>query len=123
VISIETLNPKRYELTSYQKENLDRLVSVMQRIESEYGQELLVTSGVRSKLDQERINPGVKSAHMEAAACDISDRDGLFWGWLMDNFPLLEELGVYLEDKSYCVSWVHLQIRVPKSGNRVFIPR
>lgn len=123
MISKEDLNPKRYILTQFQSSNLDRLYNAISQLESAYGEDFVITSGVRSQIDQDRINPGAKnSAHISGEAVDVSDRDGMLWGWMMDNIPLLERLGLYLEDKSYTKSWVHFQIRMPRSKNRVFIP-
>jgi hypothetical protein len=123
VISRKELNPKDYVLTPKQAANFERLFTVMNEIRKAYGKPMIVTSGVRSEVDQARINPKAPgSAHIQAAACDISDADRDVWGWCMDNLPLLEHLGVYLEDKSHTPRWVHFQVIPPRSGNRVFLP-
>lgn len=117
------LNPKNSPLTPVQESNLQKLFEVLVELETLYGTDLIVTSGFRTRDDQMRINPRVKdSAHMMGEAVDLSDRDKSLWNFLMDNWDTLIRLGIYLEEKSYTVSWVHIQIRVPKSGSRVFIP-
>lgn len=123
MISRKELNPHDYDLTPEQQVNFDKLCEVMNAVRSAYGRPMLVTSGVRSELDQARINPKARgSAHVRGGACDISDPDNNVWGWCMDNLALLAKLGLYLEDKRSTPRWVHFQIFPPKSGNRIFIP-
>ena len=123
MISREELNPKGYTLTPEQAANFEKLYFAMNEFRKAYGKPMTVTSGVRSENDQARINPKAKgSAHVRAAACDIADADKDVWGFCMDNIPLLEKLGLYLEDKSATPRWVHFQIYPPKSGRRVFLP-
>jgi hypothetical protein len=98
----------------------------MNALRARYGKPMLVTSGVRSIDDQKRLDAKLgrvrSSPHLKGAACDIWDRDGHLWGWCMSNLKLLEEIGLWLEDKSRTPSWVHFQIYPPKSGNRIFLP-
>ena len=35
---------------------------------------------------------------------------------------LLEQLGLYMERPQWTPDWVHLQVRAPKSGRRVYVP-
>ena len=123
MISVEELNPHGYALTPEQDSNLTFLYSAINEIRTAYGHPMIVTSGVRSQADQKRINPTQPNdAHTKAAACDIEDRDGALWAWLMKNLPLLESLDLYLEDMNHTPTWVHFQIYPPASGHRIFIP-
>lgn len=123
MITREELNPHNYTLTAIQQVNFDKLFIAINGFRTLYGHPMLVTSGVRSEADQARINPKAPgSAHVRAAAVDISDPDGSLWGYCMDNMKLLETLGLYLEDKRSTPRWVHFQVYPPKSGNRVFLP-
>lgn len=120
---VEDLNPKRYVTTEIQTQNLENLAKLLTLLEEQYGLEFMINSGLRTKKDQERINPRVRhSAHLSGEAADINDPDGAIWSWLMDNMDLLIRYGLYLEARSYTSRWVHIQTRVPQSGNRIFIP-
>lgn len=122
-MELKDLNPKKYILTKEQETNALKLCAVLNELQSLCEMPFLVTSGIRSVQDQMRINPSVKnSAHMSGEAVDLSDVDGAIYGWCMDNMDVLIRLGIYLECKTYCPRWIHLQIRVPKSGRRIFIP-
>jgi uncharacterized protein YcbK (DUF882 family) len=84
---------------------------------------MTVTSGLRSKEDQARINPGApKSKHLMGQACDISDKNGELKKWIKANVSVLESAGLWCESFDATPSWVHFQVVPPKSGNRFFIP-
>lgn len=122
-MSPEKLNPNKLPVTEIQKKNLEKLAQAVSKIEEEMGKEFLVTSGLRSKEMQLKINPAAKnSAHISGEAVDVSDVDGDIYAFCIDHVPLLIELGIYLECKTYTKRWAHMQIRAPKSGNRFFIP-
>jgi hypothetical protein len=128
MITLKELNPHNHPLTHEQQQNLPILLERMNRVRTLYAKPMLITSGVRSVEDQTRIDgaagrkPRVGSMHLRAAACDVWDRDRHLWGWVMDNLKLMEEIGLWLEDKSKTPTWVHFQIYPPKSGNRIFLP-
>jgi hypothetical protein len=132
MISLKELNPNSITLTPEQEANLIVLHTAMNKIRTAYGRPMgrpmIVNSGVRSVDDQIRIytamgrTPALGSKHLVGAACDIRDKDGKLWEWCMQNLELLEECGLYLEDKSYTPSWVHFQCEPPKSGRRIFKP-
>jgi hypothetical protein len=128
VILEKELNPHNYKLTEEQKKNLQLLLKVMNQFRATYGKPMIITSGVRDwehhaaiykKLNRQ---PPKGSAHLQAAACDVSDRDGKLAAYCLDNIPLLKKLGLYIEDPSCTFGWIHFQIIPPKSGNTVFIP-
>lgn len=128
MISRQELNPHNYPLTSEQEVNQDKLYIAMNNIRTAYGIPMYITSGVRSVEDQEQINPGApKSKHIEGAACDVSDSNGLLWNWCLQNIKLLASNNLYLEDKRWTSTdddggWVHFQCLPPISGKRIFVP-
>lgn len=117
------INRKGYIATKEQLENLKKLSEAMTGFEVAYGEELLVTSGLRTVQDQERINSSnPNSAHISGEAVDVSDPDNSIWGFIVGNLPILQSLGLYIENKTFPMRHVHFQIRKPRSGNRIFIP-
>ncbi len=123
MISREELNPHGYELTPEQARNFEFLFVAINAVRCAYGKPMIVTSGVRSIADQQRINPRqMDDAHTKAAACDVLDVDKSLLLWCMANLGLLGRLGLYLEDRRYTPNWVHFQIYPPKSGKRIFVP-
>lgn len=120
---MKEMNPRNYEVSDEIKDNLEDLLYKLNQIRIVYGKPMIITSGLRSQSDQQRINPKApKSKHLTGQAADIADPKGELWKWLMDHMPLLESLGLYLEDKSATPTWVHIQSVQPKSGKRIFLP-
>lgn len=108
--------------------NVERLLSALNKVRSAFKRPMIVTSGLRSMEHHESIyrrmgkKPPLFSAHLVGLAADIADRDGRLWAWCMENLHLLEAWGLYLEDRSKTPSWVHMQLRPPASGHRIFLP-
>lgn len=122
-ITKEELNPHNYPMTEQQKMLFEWLLVAMNQVRNKYGKPMIVTSGFRSKEDQERINPTVKnSAHMMAAACDINDPDKNLWGWCLDNLDFIAKCGLYLENRLSHQRHVHFQVIAPESKMRIFNP-
>lgn len=122
-MKIEELNPRGYSLTNIQEDNLQKLCGAITALQDLCGLPFVVTSGVRSESDQMAINPSVKkSAHLTGEAVDISDVDGKIYDFCINNIDILIRLGIYLESRTFTPRWIHMQIRSPKSGNRIFIP-
>lgn len=63
-----------------------------------------------------------KSKHMVGLADDLFDPDGALDAWCLANLHVLEAIGLWLEHPDSTPRWCHVQIRAPKSGNRVFRP-
>jgi hypothetical protein len=138
MIRSEDLNPHHHELSQAQQDNAELLAAKLSQLESAYGVRLVINRGFSTLPEQEAIYRGInshrelqglsplkvpeKSAHLEAAAADISDTTGALWRWCMSNLALLEELHLYLEDRSRTPTWVHFQIWAPASGKRIFMP-
>jgi hypothetical protein len=125
LISFDEIVPQGVSLTERQKANVSKLLRVMNQIRAEYGTLMRVTSGFRTPEMEARIDPAhPRSAHTRGEAVDILDPspENRLWNWCLDHLDLLEELGVYLESKTYCPMHVHFQTCPPSSGHRVFIP-
>lgn len=116
-----------YPLTPELEANLDKLLVAVNKVRQAWGKSLIVTSGYRPGHYNKSARGAKKSAHMTCEAIDFADGDGSFGKWCLNNLKLLEECGLYMESPIYtheppAKRWVHLQIRRPASGNRVFIP-
>lgn len=123
LVTRKELNPKGYPLTPIQECNFTHLYMAVNVLRYECGIPFIITSGFRSKEDQLKINPKhMNSAHLQAAACDVYDKDRKIWDWLMAHLDNVIDVGVYLESKNFTPTWVHMQIIPPKSGNRIFLP-
>lgn len=81
-----------------------------------------VSSGWRPPSVNVAAGGAKKSAHCTGEACDLSDRSGQLKKQLQEKLHLLEKHDLYMEDPQFCPTWVHLQSRKTKSGNRVFKP-
>lgn len=113
---------KDYPLTLKQEDNTIDIVGRLFRLEKEWGEPLVLTSGYRPA----PINAGIQEAkphstHITCQGVDLRDGDGAFSRWLISNVDLLEELGFWMEAPSSAKNHVHLQTVPPKSGNRIFI--
>ncbi len=126
-MKLSDLNPHSYPTDAEQAANLTILLERLQALESEYvkhgGMPFHVNSGLRSVADQQRINPSaMHSKHLTGAAADVSDPDSRLWTFVIDNMPVVEAIGLWMEDKKSTPTWVHFQCQAPKSGHRIFIP-
>lgn len=116
--------------------NLEELLAKMNIIRKAYNKSMLVTSGYRTTQDHLRIysqiaaSRGVDfdrskvpmgSRHLSGEAVDISDKDGTLFQWCKDNVKLLEEVGLWCEEKDD-QKRVHFQTKPPRSGKRFFKP-
>lgn len=82
-----------------------------------------ITSGYRSATHNASVAGAAKgSLHMQCAAVDIADGDHKLWQTLLNRLDLCKQHGLWLEDKRWTPTWVHLQIYPPKSGRRIFVP-
>lgn len=103
--------------------NLEELHKKINIIRKLWGRPMVVTSGLRTLCDQQRINPkAIRSNHLIGRAVDISDPEKKLQQWVLDNESLFEACGLWMEDFRYTDSWCHFQTVQPKSGKRFFIP-
>lgn len=137
MISLEELNPKKFEMNEEQNANTAILFERMNIIRKEWNKPMVITSGFRSLEDHLRIYKEIaarnevefdeskvpmKSKHLAGAACDVLDSDGSLMKWCRENEDFLKKLGVWIEDDS-SVPRVHFQI-LPygsyKAGKTIF---
>jgi hypothetical protein len=116
--------------------NGEELLKRMNLVRTAWAKPMLVTSGYRSLQDHLRIysqlasKRGVEfdpkkvpmgSSHLSFSAVDISDPDGSLYEWCQANKKILEDVGLWCEEKDDQAR-VHFQIYQPKSGKRFFKP-
>lgn len=124
------------------QDNLNKFLTAMNIVRSAYGIPMIVSSGFRSRDRQIEIyaNKAVRgdfpfenkvfemckvpltSAHLYCLACDINDPNKQLQKWIKNHEQLLVKTGLYCEDFNYTSTWVHFQLKQPKSCKRFFIP-
>jgi hypothetical protein len=112
-----------YPITPEMALDAEDLVSRVNRVLHEFGEDRVVTSGYRPpKINAQVHGAAPKSNHTICRACDLEDKDGRLDQFCLDNLALLEEIGLWLESPIHTDSWCHVQKVPPHSGNRVFLP-
>lgn len=116
--------------------NLEELQRRLNVIRAKWAKPMIVTSGYRGLQHHIDIYRGLarkkgipfsqmkvplKSRHLSGQAADISDPDGSLHDWCKENERLLEEVGLWCEEKD-SEKRVHFQIVPPGSGKRFFLP-
>jgi hypothetical protein len=109
-----------YPLTPVLEKNLTVLLKALNIVRLAYGKPLYVTSGYRPGKYNKAAGGALTSSHLTCEACDFEDRKRDFTKWCLLNIKVLENAGLYMESPLDASTWVHLQTRAPKSGNRVF---
>lgn len=104
------------------EENIIKTLKALNQFRGAYALPMVVTSGLRTPSHNLKVGGRPQSAHLTGEACDFHDTDQQLARFCLENYDILEECGLYLEDPRFTPGWVHLQTRKPKSGNRVFIP-
>jgi hypothetical protein len=108
-------------LTEEQKNNMNYLLSVINKIRKEWGKAMIINSGYRpAEINANVPHAAKSSAHITCQAIDIKD-DGSLYNWIIEN-NILVKYDLYMENRRATRSWVHLQTRATKSGNRIFMP-
>lgn len=142
MLGIQDLNPHQYVLSDEAQANQEALFAAVSSVEEAFvntgSLPFSVTSGVRSWDDHVAIYDAINVRRAEvnlaplriptqsnhlveiAAAVDIADSNKQLWAFCLINIPMLEELGIYLEQRQG--GWVHMQILPPASGKRIFNP-
>lgn len=113
---------KQYPLSIEYALNAAKLLASINYIRGRYNKQMKCSSGYRPGHYNKAAHGADNSAHLTCEAIDIVDTDGSFAKWCLNNLKELEKAGLYMEDPTRTKGWVHLQIRAPKSGNRIFIP-
>jgi len=112
----------QYPLSDELQANLAKLLECLNKFRAYYNIPMVVTSGYRPAGFNTAAGGAQHSNHMVCLACDFHDPDGALDAYCMNNLPVLEYCGLYLEDPAHTPGWCHLQAISPASGNRVFKP-
>jgi uncharacterized protein YcbK (DUF882 family) len=113
--------PKDY--TKEVSDNLDKSLILFNKIRIAYGMPMIITSGWRpSAINGSTPGAAAHSKHVLGMAMDVSDPDGKLWKWVLQNLDLMQQLGIYMEDRRWTKGWVHFGVGAPASGKRIFIP-
>lgn len=103
--------------------NLMDLLEALNKFRAEYKRAMNVTSGLRTKQDQIRIYNAkgitdeskipMNSPHISGEAADFADKDGKLKAFAIecDKNGKLKQWGLWMEDPSVTISWIHLDIR------------
>lgn len=100
--------------------NLEKLLTAVNLLRKAYGKPMFVSSGYRPGRFNKAAGGASRSAHITCEAVDFKDADGSLAKWCLANLTVLEDAGLYLENPTKTVGWLHVQIRPTKS--RVFNP-
>lgn len=128
---LSDLNSKNYPTDKIIDSNLLVLYQRVKLVEAFWmasgGQEFKVTSGLRSRAQQDQMIKAGKSTakfskHLMGMAVDIYDPDGAIKNWLWQHPHILADAHLWCERMEYTHNWVHFQTAMPGSGNRWFIP-
>ena len=135
------IQPKitRYELLKDKaipadlENNFMRFYGIINRFRDICGIPMMPTSFYRDVEDHLRIyrEKGItdiskipmKSNHLYCLACDFGGANvDKLKTWVKNNTGICSSLGLYFEDFSYTVGWLHVQIVPPASGKMFFVP-
>lgn len=100
--------------------NAAQMVSVANGLLMEFGEFRKVNSGYRRTSDNLAAGGAKGSAHMTCQAVDLEDKDQRLKNFCTEE--ILDKFGLFMEHPDVTPSWLHIQIRETKSGNRVFRP-
>lgn len=126
-IRLEEINPHRYFTTPEIDYNLSILHNKINKVRDLYNKPMIVTSGLRSIIQQNQLiadgkSTATKSKHLTGQAIDIADKNGELRDWIIANMDQMASIGLWFEDFDHTPGWIHAQIVPPGSGKRVFIP-
>lgn len=102
-----------YPLNDEQGVNLKILHIAICKLVELYGKPVQLTSGYRPGHYNKLAKGGSRSAHLTCEAVDLADKSRDLTNFCTDE--VLEQCGLWMEDPNVARSWVHLQIRKPKS--------
>lgn len=72
---------------------------------------VIVTSGWRPpSLNAHIPNAAPRSLHMVGKAVDLSDVEGKLFNLIIDHHPLLKKYELWVENRMFTPTWVHLDI-------------
>jgi uncharacterized protein YcbK (DUF882 family) len=110
---------KEEDLPQETRDNLQKLLVVINKVRALYGQPMIVTSCVRTMEEHlaiyakkgitDKSKIPMKSKHLYGLAVDISDPDRKLKEWCLQNEAALREIGVWMEAFESTPNWVHFQ--------------
>jgi len=99
------------------------LTTRLNRLGDYWERQLTLSSGYRPPAVNALTKGAAKgSLHQLCCAADILDPNGELAKFVMGDLPMMEHIGLWVEDPFYTKGWLHVQIFPPRSGNRVFKP-
>ncbi len=99
------------------------MVAKLNRLLLYWERPITISSGYRPPAVNAVTKGAAKgSLHQMCAAVDVVDPGGRLAAFCLADLPMLEHLGLWMEDPAFTRGWCHLQLFAPKSGNRVFQP-
>lgn len=110
------------EYTQEVQDNLAQFLIPMNEIRTSYDVPMIVNSGWRPTVINQKFGGAPNSKHLFGLAADIQDLDGKVWAWVLQNLAMMQNLCIYFEDKRWTPDWVHFQLGGPASGHRIYIP-
>jgi len=114
---------KTHELTPELEDNAKETVRRVNLLLDKSGFDRGVRSGWRpADINANTPHAAPNSKHITCEACDIDDTYGSLGNWCLNNLPVLELLGLWMESTDATPTWVHVQTKPPHSGKRVFQP-
>lgn len=124
---ISELNPHNYPVTPILEANSRILLQRLMEFQDASEFDFKINSGLRSEVQQTQLiaegkTNATHSKHLSFQAADIDDPDGKLAEWVRDNLKAVTNIGLWFEEFSHTLGWVHAQTLAPKSGNRIFIP-
>lgn len=127
MITLAELNKRKFPTTAIIDGNLNELCRRLNKVRAAWGRPMIITSGLRSETQQQDLikagkSNAPKSKHLLGLAADIQDPEHELYDFLAANPKLMEDVGIWCEDKSATLNWVHIQISPPGSGRRFFLP-
>ena len=112
------------DLTDDVKKNIQTFLPVLNALLKDLG--VLnpdIVSGFRTRaVNSATPNAAPKSNHLTGLACDIADKDASITKHALLNLAIVKKHGCFLEDPRWTKGWLHIQIKKPLSGKRVFAP-
>lgn len=111
---------KTYPLDMQQARNMADLLARVNFLIASLKIDTTVSSGYRPSAINKTIGGAKLSTHTVCAGIDLHDSSGNIGKVLKANVTLLEWLGLWLENPTETVGWVHLDTKTRK--NRIFNP-
>lgn len=107
------------ELTQEQKDNFAILLERVNKVRALWGKPMIITNTIRTMEEHlaiyakkgitDKSKIPMKSKHLFAAACDVSDPDLELTQWLQDNPQVMEDCDIWCELGNS--NWSHIQIQ------------